>query len=87
MSRSWAGGSTTAWRRLRAYVLARDGYICQVRMDCCTHHADQVDHIIPRSAGGEDTEQNCRAACRACNLARRTAAAQYEPEPRRVSSW
>lgn len=38
MSRSWAKGSTRAWRRTRAAVLTRDGHRCQLRLDGCTRH-------------------------------------------------
>jgi hypothetical protein len=33
MSTTWAKGSTPAWRRLRAAVLARDGYRCRAHTD------------------------------------------------------
>jgi hypothetical protein len=33
VSRAWAGGSTRAWRRLRSYVLARDGWRCRMPDD------------------------------------------------------
>jgi 5-methylcytosine-specific restriction endonuclease McrA len=36
VSRGWAGGSTRAWRTLRAAVLARDGFRCRAHPDHCT---------------------------------------------------
>ncbi|MFI6763312.1 hypothetical protein ACIBF5_29680 [Micromonospora sp. NPDC050417] len=33
MSKAWAGGSTRQWRRIRAQVLARDGYRCRAHRD------------------------------------------------------
>jgi len=30
-----------------------------------------IDHFHPSSKGGEDTEENCVAACRECNLLKR----------------
>ena len=55
------------WKDLRLSVLARDGYICYQ----CGGEADQVDHIFPRSKGGDTFDQhNCAAICRRCNLAK-----------------
>lgn len=89
MSKAWAGGSDTRWRTLRAYVLKRDGHVCRIGLPGCTDLADQVDHITPLAMGGDKySEANCRAACRACNLARnKSMAMDYEPAPRKVSSW
>ena len=44
MSKAWKGGSTTAWRRVRALVLARDGYRCRLALPggVCTGLATQV---------------------------------------------
>jgi 5-methylcytosine-specific restriction endonuclease McrA len=54
-----AKGSTTRWRKLRRYVLARDGYICWL---CGKPGADSVDHVIPRARGGTDDLSNLKAA-------------------------
>lgn len=62
------GGSTRRWRKLRAHVLARDLYRCQLGLVGCTVDATHVDHLIPRSKGGKDTMSNLVAACRNCNL-------------------
>ena len=36
----------------------------------------QVDHFVPRKAGGEDTLENCVLACSVCNGFKR----DYEPK-------
>lgn len=56
------------WRRLRAKVLHRDGYLCQP----CDRAgelalAKEVDHIIPTFEGGTDDESNLQAICKACH--------------------
>lgn len=58
------GGSTRAWRKLRAFVLARDGYLCQ-RPDPhdCQGVATDAGHIVARMNGGRDTPENLRAEC------------------------
>lgn len=33
MSREWAGGSTRRWRRIRPYILQRDGGRCRAHAD------------------------------------------------------
>jgi 5-methylcytosine-specific restriction enzyme A len=71
------------WRRIRAEVLLRDGNRCQIKAQGCTQLADEVDHILPVSLGGEWFDiDNLRAACKRCNLARnvkhiRTASRQW----------
>lgn len=78
MSRAWAGGSTTAWRKTRAMVLARDGYRCKVDVGTmcpkhhhpcpgvCTRRATVVHHTKGRAVTGDDP-QFLAAACAPCN--------------------
>lgn len=47
----------------RGGVLARDRQTCAY----CGGHAATVDHIVPRSRGGEWTWVNTVAACKVCN--------------------
>lgn len=51
------------WRRVREYVLERDGYRCRIRGPRCTGIATTVDHVVPVSRGGSDDPANLRAAC------------------------
>jgi 5-methylcytosine-specific restriction endonuclease McrA len=49
-------------------VLARDGHICQY---CGRHfptHLLSIDHVVPRSRGGETTWENVVCACITCNV-------------------
>jgi hypothetical protein len=66
VSRSWARGSTRAWRRTRAQVLARDGYRCQLRIEgVCTGMATCVHHTLGKRYG--DDPAHLVAACQPCN--------------------
>ncbi len=47
----------------RRAVFARDDWTCQY----CGAPAENLDHVIPRSKGGEHTWENVVAACRRCN--------------------
>jgi 5-methylcytosine-specific restriction endonuclease McrA len=47
----------------RRAVFARDEWTCQY----CGAAAENVDHVIPRSRGGEHVWENVVAACRRCN--------------------
>lgn len=91
MSKAWAGGSTTAWRKTRLIVLARDGYTCQIRTEGrCTVAATHVDHIISKAKGGTDELTNLQAACRPCNLHKGDRAGSYinpDPEPLAFKQW
>jgi hypothetical protein len=54
MSKSWANGSYKGWRRTRARILMRDGYMCQL----CGQTEGQlhVDHIIPKRLMGSESD-------------------------------
>jgi 5-methylcytosine-specific restriction endonuclease McrA len=51
----------------RRAVFARDGARCQY----CTAPAESIDHVVPRSRGGEHSWENVVAACRPCNARKR----------------
>ena len=92
MSKGWGKGSTTRWRTFRAWVLARDGYLCRVGGTGCTGAAPlvggHVDHIVPLHMGGDKWDPlNVRASCEHCNLTRKRASLRDEPAPKRVSNW
>lgn len=81
MSDAWAGGSTRAWRKLRAHVLMRDGHLCQIpehpetpdhlraklRRDC-TKTATHVHHLDGREAGLIVPPTRLTSSCESCNL-------------------
>jgi 5-methylcytosine-specific restriction protein A len=56
-----------AWRALRARVLTRDGYMCQLQLIGCTGQATIVDYILERCEGGSDDNANLRAVCASCH--------------------
>lgn len=51
----------------RRAVFARDDHRCQY----CGERADSIDHVMPRSRGGQHIWENVVAACRPCNLGKR----------------
>ena len=64
--------STRAWRRVRADVLERDGYQCQLGYPGCLGEASEVDHIISIAATGTARRDAldadwCAAVCSACH--------------------
>lgn len=81
------GGSTTAWRVIREYILVRDRRRCQIGAPGCIGVATHADHIVPRELGGSDHETNLRAACEPCNLGRPRPDVREEPAPRKISRW
>ncbi len=84
MSESWyrLNGATRA--RLTAQVFACYGTVCHL---CCKPGADTVDHVIPRSRGGDDSLANRRPAHGACNYARKdmSLAEWFRTHPVRIS--
>lgn len=53
--------------RTRIAILKRDGHRCVYCGRTSKETSLQVDHILPRSAGGADDPSNLVAACFACN--------------------
>lgn len=51
----------------RRAVFARDNARCQY----CAAPAESIDHVVPRSRGGEHVWENVVAACRPCNTRKR----------------
>ena len=59
--------ATSHWKKLRLQVLNRDAWTCAY----CGGQANEVDHVYPKSRGGEDSLDNCVAACKDCNIRKR----------------
>jgi 5-methylcytosine-specific restriction endonuclease McrA len=51
----------------RRGVFVRDGHRCQY----CGGRAENIDHVTPRSRGGQHVWENVVAACRPCNTRKR----------------
>lgn len=60
------GGDPARWVATRVHILERDGYKCAY----CGKQAKTVDHIIPRSHGGDESPTNLVACCTSCNSAK-----------------
>lgn len=64
------------WRRKRAAVMKRDGYVCQpCKQQNRVTLATEVDHVIPQAEGGTDDESNLQAICETCHKAKTAAEA------------
>ena len=66
MSSLKQSGSTSKWRRIREQIIRRDG-CCQ---QCGAEEKLSVDHIVPRSLGGDDNPSNLQVLCSSCNSAK-----------------
>jgi 5-methylcytosine-specific restriction protein A len=58
-------GYGAEWRVIRAAVL-RDEPACRR----CGQPARDVDHIVPRDQGGDDTRTNLQALCKPCHASK-----------------
>ena len=47
----------------RAALMRRDNYLCAY----CGAKADTIDHVLPRSRGGQHVWEHCVASCTRCN--------------------
>ena len=87
MSKAWQGGSTRRWRTVRADVLQRDGWRCQLRLaKVCTGTATCVHHTRGKARTGDDPAYLV-AACKPCNLAVGDPTRQADPPSRPVTAW
>jgi hypothetical protein len=79
--RCWAG---TYARKISAHVLATQGRTCWI----CGRTATSADHVIPRSRGGSDREENLRPCCKSCNSRKMTKDNPFprDPEPERSAA-
>ena len=50
------------WGRVRLRVLKRDNYKCQLKLECCTGSATEVDHI-----NSPEDHSALQAVCSACH--------------------
>lgn len=62
-------GYDAQWRKLREFILKRDGWVCaycQIKLDSTNA---SVDHVIPVSKDKSQSHNpaNLRACCRKCN--------------------
>ncbi len=55
---------TQAWRKLAAFIVARDHGICHL---CGQSGADTAHHLIEKRDGGSDHPDNLRAVHRGCH--------------------
>lgn len=62
-------GYGARWRKLRLMILARDP-VCVL---CRQRPSTTVDHVMPKSRGGQDEESNLRGLCSRCHAAKSTA--------------
>lgn len=90
MSKAWRGGSTSAWRRVRAAVL-RDNLVenegrCVLQVEgVCSGQANTVHHTLGRAVTGDD-RRYLVAACADCNL--HVGEPKHDTPPHRpVSRW
>ena len=56
-----------ALRFTKNAVFRRDQFSCQYCMRPLDHSSITMDHIIPKSKGGDNSFLNCVAACKPCN--------------------
>ena len=90
-------GSTRRWRRIRAWVLERDGYACRFVTDestgaRCGAYATHVHHVEPRATAAAgamvDDPAKLAAACAAHNLEHGTTGGLIAgPRPSRQPDW
>lgn len=63
-SRAWRGGSTRAWRKVRAQALQRDGDRC---VKCGSGGPLQVHHVVPLAEGGSMALDGLTTLCSDCH--------------------
>lgn len=71
-------GYGSEWERLRKRILSRDKGLCQPCLrQGKPRPAQAVDHIVPKSKGGTDDDDNLQAICKACHQVKTQAEAAH----------
>lgn len=60
-------GYGAVWQRLRRMVLSREPCCQECLKSGRTELATEVDHIIPKAQGGEDSFNNLQGLCKSCH--------------------
>lgn len=55
------------WKSVREVVLGRDPLCTRCRLLGVIRQADEVDHIVPRAAGGSSELDNLQGLCTPCH--------------------
>lgn len=65
---AWSGNEAAKYKPI---VIAEYGSICHLCLKLIESDAEfSIDHVIPRSKGGDDSIENLRPAHRKCNYSR-----------------
>lgn len=84
----WGGGSTRAWRAVRAAVLARDGNVCKIRIPgTCVNQSEPMHVHHTRGKAHGDDPAYLVAACAPCNLKIGEPALNADPPCRPITKW
>ncbi|NIQ00970.1 MAG: HNH endonuclease [Nitrospinaceae bacterium] len=71
--------SSSKWERIRRRIFRRDKYKCQpCKRRGILSAGQEVDHIVPRSQGGRDTDENLQTICRQCHREKTHAESQQK---------
>lgn len=68
-------------RRVREAVYARDGHQC---VKCGSPERLTIDHVIPLSAGGSNTQNNMQTLCETCNWSKGSQLEEASALPQQV---
>ncbi len=56
------------WKKKRKVILLRDGYLCQpCKRQGVYTQATEVDHIVNKAIGGDDSDANLQSICSMCH--------------------
>lgn len=62
--REKGGGDPDKWTAIKIPILERDNKMCAY----CGRRADTVDHVVPKTKGGDENPLNLVACCKRCNM-------------------
>jgi len=77
--REKGGGNPDKWMAIRLKILELDEYMCAY----CGRKSDTVDHVIPKTRGGDESDENLVACCKRCNQKKNN----RTPEEAGMSVW